>query len=176
MSIMIDQLLDFTRVRSGGGIQVEPHPTDLAELCSQAIGELELAQPDWKVQRELAGDPRGTWDADRLLQVISNLVANAGQHGCRESGILVRLDGTAPDHVRIEVHNKGVIPPAILPTLFDPFRGTQHRRDRSRGLGLGLFIVREIVRAHRGTVEVSSDDARTTFSLRLPRWPKEAHP
>jgi PAS domain S-box-containing protein len=170
MTTMIDQLLDFTRARSGGGIDVEPHDTNLSDLCTQAVGELELAHPEWKIHREVVGDQRGSWDADRLLQVLSNLVANAGHHGIPDAGIALKLDGGARDQVKIEIHNEGAIPEALLPHLFDAFRSTRHRRDQSRGLGLGLFIVREIVRAHGGTVEVSSSEAAgTKFSIVLPR-------
>jgi len=170
MTTMIDQLLDFTRARSGGGITIEPHDTNLGDLCAQAVGELEMAHPEWKVERAVLGDPRGHWDSDRLMQVISNLVANAGQHGTPGAAISLKLDGSAHDEVRVEIHNRGAIPPTLLPHLFDPFRGTRGRRDQSRGLGLGLFIVREIVRAHGGAVDVSSSEGRgTTFSIRLPR-------
>jgi signal transduction histidine kinase len=170
MTTMIDQLLDFTRARSGGGIDIEPHHASLADLCAQAVGELELTQPEWRIHCEVKGDPRGQWDSDRLLQVLSNLVANAGQHGLPQAGISVKVDGTAREQVRVQVHNEGAIPPALLPQLFDPFRGSRHRRDGSRGLGLGLFIVREIVNAHGGTVDVSSSEVGgTTFSLLLPR-------
>ncbi|HMI85077.1 MAG TPA: GAF domain-containing protein [Polyangiaceae bacterium] len=170
MTTMIDQLLDFTRARSGGGIAVEPHETNLADLCTQAVGELELAHPEWTIQREVVGDQRGSWDSDRLLQVLSNLVANAGQHGTSNAGISLKLDGTALHHVRVEIHNQGMIPESLQPHLFDPFRSTLHRRDQSRGLGLGLFIVREIVRAHGGQVDVSSSEPDgTTFSIVLPR-------
>jgi PAS domain S-box-containing protein len=167
---MIEQLLDFTRARSGGGIVVQPRDADLSELCVQAIGELELAHPEWTIRREVVGDPRGQWDQDRLLQVISNLIANAGQHGRSGGTVLVRLDGTQPTHVRCEVHNEGSVPQALLPEIFDPFRGTRPRQGKSNGLGLGLYIVREIIRAHGGTVEVASGEATgTTFSIRLPR-------
>jgi two-component system, sensor histidine kinase and response regulator len=149
---------------------VQPRDVNLADLCGQAIGELELAYPDWRIERDVAGDLDGSWDPDRLLQILSNLLGNAGQHGDVESGILVKLDGRRPDAVTLEVRNRGVIPASLLPNLFDPFCGTRHRRDHSRGLGLGLFIVKEIVRAHGGTVEVRSSAADgTAFTITLPR-------
>lgn len=170
MTRMIDQLLDFTRARVGGGIEVRPRAANLGELCGQAIGELELANPDWKIERGVLGDLDGSWDPDRLLQILSNLIGNAGQHGDQDAGILVLLDGRGAEQVTLRVHNKGTIPPALLPGLFDPFRATRHRRDQSRGLGLGLFIVKELIRAHGGTVEVSSTEvAGTTFTIALPR-------
>ncbi len=170
MTTMIEQLLDFTRIRSGGGIPIEPHETNLLDLCGQAVGELELAHPEWRIQREASGDLRGSWDSDRLLQVFSNLLANACQHGVAGSPVLVKLDGTGGDWVDILVRNRGAIPAALLQYLFDPFRSTRHRRDQSRGLGLGLFIVREVVRGHGGSVDVASTEPDgTSFVVRLPR-------
>jgi signal transduction histidine kinase len=167
---MIDQLLDLTRARVGGGIQIEPREVSLTDLCRQATDELELTYPNRKVTCEVVVDPIGTWDPDRLLQIISNLVGNAGQHGESNSPILIRLDGREADAVKLQVHNRGVVPEALLASLFDPFRGTRHRGDYSRGLGLGLFIVKEIVRAHGGTVEVSSTPSEgTSFTVCLPR-------
>jgi signal transduction histidine kinase len=114
--------------------------------------------------------PAGHWDPDRLLQVISNLVGNAGQHGDRASPILVRLDGGQPDAVRLEVRNQGVIPEAAMPSLFDPLRGSSQPRDHVRGLGLGLFIVKAIVEAHGVRVGVTSSAAEgTAFTVTLPR-------
>jgi signal transduction histidine kinase len=171
MTRMIDQLLDLTRARVGGGIQIERCDANLADLCTQAIEELELAHPGLKVTREVIGDQNGAWDADRLLQIISNLVSNAGQHGHPESPIVVKLDGRRAESVTLQVHNQGAIPDSVLPSIFDPFRGTRHRRDHSRGLGLGLFIVKEIVRAHGGVVHVSSSqqEGATCFTIELPR-------
>lgn len=170
MSTMIEQLLDFTRVRSGGGIPVEPREANLADLCAQAVGEIELAHPEWRIERTATGDQGGRWDADRLLQIFSNLIGNACQHGCQESPVRVNLDGTNRHDVAIEVHNGGAIPEALLPNLFDPFRSTRHGRGNSSGLGLGLFIVREIVRGHEGTVDVTSTASTGThIVIRLPR-------
>ena len=170
MRTMIEQLLDFTRARSGGGILVEPHPVNLAELCAEAVGEIELAHPERQIEQVLHGSPSGSWDAARLLQVLSNLIANACQHGTPATPVSVRIDGSEPQQVTVEVHNQGAIPAPLLSELFDPFRGTRHQRQRSRGLGLGLFIVREIVRAHGGAVTVASSEAAgTTFAIQLPR-------
>jgi len=170
MSRMIEQLLDVTRARAGGGIEISPHKVDLAEVCEQTAGELELAQPSWSIQCEFQGDAIGTWDRDRLAQVLSNLIANAGQHGRQDHGIRVVFDGRRQDVVTVQVHNGGTIPSELLPTLFDPFRGAAPRRGAARGLGLGLFIVKEIVRAHGGEISVDSSAERgTTFTTTLPR-------
>lgn len=171
MARMIEQLLDFTRSRVGGGIALSTRELDLGELCGQAVAELELAYPEWNIEQEASGGLLGRFDPDRLLQVFSNLVANACQHGGPDSAVVLKLDGTRRDQVVVEVKNQGAVPPEILPHLFDPFRGTRYRHaDKSRGLGLGLFITREIVEAHRGTVEVfSTEDAGTTFKITLPR-------
>ncbi|HEX2879346.1 MAG TPA: GAF domain-containing protein, partial [Polyangiaceae bacterium] len=78
MSAMIDQLLDVSQARAGGGIQIQPCDANLADLCQQAVAELQLANPSWSIQVEASGDHSGCWDPGRLLQVLSNLVANAG--------------------------------------------------------------------------------------------------
>ncbi|HEU0033906.1 MAG TPA: GAF domain-containing sensor histidine kinase [Kofleriaceae bacterium] len=170
MSRMVDQLLDFTRARVGGGIAIHPRDTHLAELCQQATSELELVHPSWRLTCDARGELAGTWDADRLLQVVSNLVANAGHHGTPDAEIRIRLDGTHADRVTFEVHNAGAIPEALQPTLFDPFLATRHPRDHSRGLGLGLYIIRQIVVAHGGTIDVtSSEETGTSVVVVLPR-------
>ena len=175
MSRMIEQLLDFTRLRVGGGIDVDPKRTDIATLVRQVVDELEATYPDCPVRVTSEGKTTGTWDADRLSQVLSNLVANACQHGDPAAGIRVAIDGDAPGGVRVRVHNMGTIPAALIPQVFEPLTGGQRRRDRSRGLGLGLFISKRIVVAHGGHIEVSSSDAEgTTFTVSLPRFADDA--
>lgn len=175
MTRMIDQLLDFTRVRLGGGIPVAPVDLDLAPLIRQVMDELEGANPACALRLSSAGDTVGRWDPDRLSQVFSNLVANAVHHGVAEHGVDVTLEGSSNDLVRIEVQNRGVIPARRMQTLFEPMAGVSRAADASQGLGLGLFITRELVRAHGGSIQVRSQDGetaevgRTTFSVTLPR-------
>jgi PAS domain S-box-containing protein len=170
MARMIEQLLDFTRARTGGGIQLILGVCDLGDLHKDVVGEFELSHPEWKMDCTVTGDLVGTWDADRLLQVLSNLVGNAGRHGTPGGRISVSLDGSDTDRVRFSVHNDGTIAESLLPQLFDPFGTRRQFRGRSGGLGLGLFIVRELVQTHGGTVSVSSSHAAgTTVSVHLPR-------
>ncbi len=169
MARMIDQLLDFTRVRLGGGIPLLRAPTDLASLMRQTLDELHDAHPDSILKLERHGDTSGTWDADRLLQVFSNLVGNAVQHGGGHE-VLARIDGTNPDHVFIEIRNHGTIPSQHLSTLFDPLTQVSRQKEAAQGLGLGLHITREIVCAHQGRVRVESTDSEgTAFIIDLPR-------
>jgi PAS domain S-box-containing protein len=170
MTRMIEQLLDFTRLRFGGGVTLEARPMDLGPHVRQLVDEMEGANPEWPVAVEMTGELRGTWDADRLGQLFSNLLGNAFQHGSPEDGVRVRVNGEAPDSVRIEIHNMGAIARDRLPHVFDPLIGGERRRDKSRGLGLGLFIARAIARAHAGDIGVTSTAAGgTTFVVTLPR-------
>ena len=112
----------------------------------------------------------GNWDADRLAQVASNLIGNALQHGDAREPIQIHLDGTHEDAIRFSVENVGVIPSDVQQSLFDPFRGGQRQRGRKEGLGLGLYIVQQIVQAHQGDVQVESGTSRyTVFRVELPR-------
>lgn len=161
MTRLIEQLLDFATARHGG-LPIRPQPTDLAELCQAGMGEFEEAR--MPLALEVTGDTGGTWDPDRLLQLVSNLLGNAMQHGDPASPVLLRIDGAEDAAVRIEVENGGAIPESIRPNLFSPF---VHAGNGS--CGLGLYIVDQIVRAHGGQVAVESAAARTVFSVRLPR-------
>jgi len=170
MARMIDQLLDFTRVRVGAGIPLDTGPANVATILREVMDELDDAHPEWTLRLERSGDTRGIWDSDRLSQVFSNLVANAVQHGIPEHGATVRIDGTAPDSVSVEVHNQGTIPADQLPDIFEAMSEGERSRARSGGLGLGLFITRQILRSHGGNITVASSDLEgTTFTVHLPR-------
>jgi PAS domain S-box-containing protein len=122
------------------------------------------------VTLEHVGDTSGTWDPDRLAQMFSNLIGNAVQHGSPTDGVRVLVDGMDPAVVRVRVHNLGAIPAGLLPRLFDPLTAGERRRQRARGLGLGLYIAKEIVAAHAGLLTVKSNEADgTTFTVSLPR-------
>ncbi|MCP3143438.1 sensor histidine kinase [Pyxidicoccus xibeiensis] len=167
---MIRDLLDFTQARLGG-IPVERAPLCLHALASQVLDELGHAHPERRLELTQEGDTQGAWDPDRMAQVISNLVGNALQYSPRDGVVTVRTRGEE-DAVLLEVHNPGEpIPPERLPDLFKPLnRGTVRADMQTRSIGLGLYIVDSIVRAHGGTLHVSSTAAEgTCFTVRLPR-------
>jgi signal transduction histidine kinase len=170
MQGIIDDLLDFGRSTQGRGIPVVMEDADLAEVCRRAVGELGQLNGGRAIGLSVRGDTRLHGDAARLVQVVSNLVGNALQHG--DGAVQVEVEGSQ-DQVALSVHNHGApIPTEELPRLFEPFRQGEGpgAGERSGSVGLGLFIVREVVRAHRGEVEVRSDaPAGTTFTVRLPR-------
>jgi signal transduction histidine kinase len=170
MTRMIEQLLDFTRARIGGGIPLARRDVDLQPLIEQIVDEEELAATGWAFDVSLDGDQKGSWDPDRLAQVFSNLISNAVRHGSPSAPLRLAVDGRHAAFVDVTVHNDGTIPAPVLPGLFDPFQGTRSMRGGSEGLGLGLFISAQIIKAHGGEIRVdSSPDAGTTFSIRLPR-------
>ena len=170
MQEMIDQLLDLTRARLAGGIGFigVRRRLDLAELVGRAADELRTIAPERNVTVTASGDCQTAGDATRLLQVFSNLLSNALHHGTPGTAVSIELTGSE-DKIVMVVRNQGAIPPALLPVVFDPFRGTR-ASSGSHGLGLGLFISQQIVTAHGGAIVVeSSPEAGTAFTLTFPR-------
>jgi two-component system, sensor histidine kinase and response regulator len=170
MAHMIEDMLDLARARLAGGIPLRRERADLGALLERAVTEIRSAHPQETVNVSQRGDLTGDWDSERLAQVASNLVGNALQHGDSGEPVEVTADGTDSREVTLSVTNRGTIPADLLPQLFDPFRGAQRQTGRSDGLGLGLYIVQQIVLAHHGSVEVESGEGnRTRFFVRIPR-------
>ena len=172
MARMISDLLDYTRTRLGAGMPVSPTSMDLGILCSELHQEFRSAHPHRTIELHVAGDLHGRWDVDRLRQAISNLLGNAIQHSPDSAPVELRLRAEHSDVV-LEVFNGGPpIPPGELPKIFDPLvRGSsaKHPKENRPGsIGLGLYIAREIVGSHGGTVTSSEADG-TIFTVRLPR-------
>jgi signal transduction histidine kinase len=170
MARMIEDMLDLARARLGGGIVIKPEAADFRALVERALREHQAAAPERPIEASHEGDFAGRWDPERIAQVASNLIGNALKHGSPGRPIRVCLDGTQRDHVALVVKNGGTIPADILPHLFDPFSGGQRQSGRGGGLGLGLYIVSQIVQAHSGSVNVKTGEAgETAFHIRLPR-------
>ena len=174
MADIISAVLDFTAAHLGGGLPLKRNPTDLAELCRTIIEELELGHTgpaDFKCQ--FTGDLKGVWDSQRLAQVVSNLAGNALQYAA--PGSMISVQGSDDgDEVTLSIHNEGLaIPADVIAFIFEPFRrAAQTRADDGGHLGLGLYISKQIVVAHVGSLEVrSTADEGTTFTMRLPRSP-----
>lgn len=169
MGHMIEDLLDVTRIRQAGGLALQLGPAHMQTLVQRTLDEVATSHPERPIDSTLAGDLAGTWDAERLCQVITNLVGNALHHGSADQPVRIAVDGTRPEEVSITVSNGGTIPAGLLPHLFDPFRGGEREPGRHQGLGLGLFIAHQIVRAHHGTIEARSRNDVTSFRVTLPR-------
>jgi sigma-B regulation protein RsbU (phosphoserine phosphatase) len=175
---LIDTTLDFTQARLGGGLRVERKPLDFHELTQQVVDEVLLNFPGRRMEVAHEGEGRGEWDPDRIAQIITNLVTNALKYSPDDAPVTVKTRGETQVLV-LEVHNRGApIPPELLSRLFAPMkRGPQAAGGPERSLGLGLFIVDHIVRAHGGAIEVKSDETHgTTFTVRLPRHPSASQP
>ena len=172
MGAMVSDLLEFVRSRLGSSLPIEPKPMNLADAAREAIAEACAGRPDCQVHLHTDGDTQGQWDRGRIDQLLQNLIGNALQHGLNGQVPTLSLDGTA-DSVELRMHNFGPpIPQAALGTVFDPLvrSATEELGSNSTSLGLGLFIVKEVVQAHRGTIEVASSEAAgTTFTVVLPR-------
>ena len=165
MERLIEDLLGFARTRRGESFPVTLAPARLGEICAHVVSEFQETSPSPPIRLSVEGDDEGLIDAARLYQVTSNLVANAVRYGSRSEPIDVTVRGT-PDDLELRVTNRGApIPAELLPSVFEPFRSG----GEGHGLGLGLFVVKEIVTAHGGTVRVRSVPEETSFEVSLPR-------
>jgi signal transduction histidine kinase len=165
---MVTQLLDVTRIRPAAGMPIQQAPCDLSKIVSSTVDEMRIAYPKSRLHLSAETSIIGHWDADRLSQVCSNLIGNAIEHGSASMPIEIAVH-RLNDEAQLSVVNRGdAIDPATLASLFQPFRRTRELNRATGGVGLGLHIVDQIVRAHGGSVEVQSDGRLTRFVVRLP--------
>ncbi|QDM25112.1 HAMP domain-containing histidine kinase [Tardiphaga sp. vice304] len=170
---ILDQLLDLTRARLGSGLQIIRETMDMAFVARQLVDEMRTAHPGNSFTVEVSGDTEGAWDRPRIGQVFSNLLGNAVQYGFKDLPINVSIRGETHD-VSVSIHNDGVpIPPNAVAGIFEALVRSGDGEDvhlQSNNLGLGLYITKEIVVAHGGSIKVtSSEKTGTTFTARFPR-------
>jgi signal transduction histidine kinase len=168
---MVGDLLDFSRGRLGSPMPIAATEANLGQLVSEILNEVQTANPQFILKFASNGDLEGRWDVERLKQVAANLLLNAIQHG---TGKEIKVTVTGEENsVVLAVQNQGPpIPQELQVTMFDPLVQSKKPDPTRSGLGLGLFIVNEIVTAHHGTIAVTStQDSGTIFSVRLPRSP-----
>ena len=169
MSRMVSDWLEFSTLSAVGHVHLMACDVDLGCLCGDVIADSVIAHPNWNITLDISGDPKGFWDPHRLARVVSNLVANAGQHG-RHPEIRILIDGRDGETLRVDVSNRGAFPDSLLPIIFQPFVSA-NREGSARGTGLGLYIANEFVKAHGGVTQIATslDLDTTTVSVQLPR-------
>ena len=174
-------LLEYTRSRLGRGMPVEKAPADLLHVCEESVDALRGSHPERRFELRLAGDLRIDCDVARIQQMLTNLLMNAVQYGDPEWPVTFEAEGD-DQRITLKVGNIGEpIRAEDLRSIFEPLVQIPLARVRTAGrpqssVGLGLFIVREIVQGHHGTVSVrSSADAGTVFTVELPKAPSFGH-
>jgi signal transduction histidine kinase len=170
---IVTGLFDLTRARFGSGLPVVREHMDMGFLSRQLADEMRVAYPDRPILLEVSGDLEGQWDKVRIGQVFSNLIGNAAQYGFKGLPISINVMGTKAE-VTISIHNDGIpIPAGTIGNIFDSMtRGTEDGdgQEGAAHLGLGLYITKEVVASHGGTISVtSSEKGGTLFTAHFPR-------
>lgn len=171
---LIDDVLDFARGKLGDGLTLVIDPDrSLPTMLDHVVQEMRVIYPDRSFETRLSIDHKVHCDPDRIAQMASNLLANAVTHGSDDSAVLLEAR-TTDDVFTLAVTNSGErISEPALSQLFRPFFRGQVSNTR-KGLGLGLYIVSEIARAHRGNMDVASTDDHSCFTFTMPRLPESA--
>jgi two-component system sensor histidine kinase/response regulator len=169
MGRMIGDILDLSRARLGGGIPIGLHHSDARPLIEQLVRDRSAVHSNTPIVLRIEGQLQVRWDLDRITQLLSNLLNNAIHHGRGSRPVEIHVEAQAEQEIFITICNAGAIQADVLPHVFEPFRRASHASN-SDGLGLGLYIVWEIARAHGGSVnaEATADD-QTIMRVRLPR-------
>jgi light-regulated signal transduction histidine kinase (bacteriophytochrome) len=172
MQRMIGQVLDMSRIDRGLSLGVALAPVDLAALVEDMVEEARLAYPTIVYDLQTAGPAIVMGDDGRLGQVLSNLLSNARHHGEPNQPITIALAVAGGDAV-VSVANAGApLPAEVEATLFNPYKRSSLNNPRNRtGMGLGLYIVQQIVREHQGEIAYRHEGGRVLFTVRLPLAP-----
>lgn len=187
MSKLINDLLDFTRTHLGPGIPIRVRQGSLVAVCEEVVNELRTSHPEQLIDLTMPSHLDAIFDEGRMAQVLSNLIGNAIQYGSLETPVRVSMRASGAD-VIIDVNNQGTpVAPEKLAAVFDPMvriAAGAHAADgdsavsssnyiERTSLGIGLYISRQIVQAHGGTISLVSTQAEgTTFTVTMPRLPK----
>ncbi len=171
MSEMLTDLLDTVRTQLGGSLPLQFQEADIAAVCKDVVGHFQMLHSERELRCDVPVELRGRWDLIRIRQLLNNLLRNALQHGRPTTPITLsaRLESEC---AIVTVHNEGnPIPPELLVNIFEPLRrgDVQHEAPNSFSMGLGLYIVSMIAKAHGGEVTVESSSERgTEFAVKLP--------
>lgn len=169
MQHMVNQLLAAAKARSGD-IKLTPSKSDYLQVCQSIIEEFIDPDSSPDISLDGAGDTTGLFDKGSVSQILSNLIGNALKHGEPGTSVKIRIDGLHRQRVLVQVHNAGHIPAERIADIFDPYQTAQQKNQHASGLGLGLYIVKQFVRAHGGEVNVRSTQAEgTLFEVSMPR-------
>ncbi len=174
MTALVDDVVDFTRGRIGGGIALNMrHENALATPFGQVVDELAELHRDVTIDLRMQPGVTLLCDAGRLSQLLSNLLKNAMVHGDASAPIVAAI-GSDAGRFSIAVTNHGAdLAPDVVAQLFKPFWRAPSR-GAHEGLGLGLYIVSEIARSHGGTMDVTSHDGQVVFTFSMPDHSRSA--
>jgi signal transduction histidine kinase len=172
-SEIVINLFDLTRARFGSGLPVVRDHMNMGFVSRQLVEEMRVVYPARSITLNISGELEGKWDKSRIGQVFSNLIGNAAQYGFKDTPITINVEGDSTEVV-LSIHNEGIpIPEATIQKIFDPLTRTDDDEDQTGSihLGLGLYITKEIVISHGGTINVaSSEKGGTTFTAHFPRF------
>jgi signal transduction histidine kinase len=178
LETLLDSLLEYNKSALGIGMMIHRSKVDLAVLCKDEVDVLRAALPATQIVFKAEGDTSGHFDGSRVREAVANLIFNAAQHGHSVAPVTL-LVAEHDGGVQVSTENESEpIPHEVLQNLFEPLRryASEAPRDSRRNLGLGLFIVREIARAHGGDVTVSMEGRRVRFRMDLPKTESISQP
>lgn len=177
MSKLINDLIDFTRTHLGPGIPIQVKQSDFGMVCEEVVNEMRTFHPERLIELQVPHKLEAVFDESRIAQVLSNLIGNAVQYGSQDAPVIVNVTSVVDD-IEVTVNNRGKpISADKIGSIFDPMvriaanaNNVENNYTERTSLGIGLYISREIVHAHKGTLHITSNEASgTTFIVTLPR-------